>query len=197
MPARYVVTTAATLLLAASPLSPMHAQAGSTPPKDTVSADAEFIRRAAADNLLEVQLGELAQHQAANSMVQKFGERMAIDHGRLEKQWTDLASKYGVPVKTTLGSKGQRKVDSLRQAKGATFDQEYMIAMIRGHEKDAEKLKTEVDSGRSEPVRKMAAYALPIVQEHLVAARAAAKEVGVDSAAVARSRHKEKSKDNK
>src|SRR5882724_3840502 len=194
MPARYVMTTAATLLLAASPLSPMHAQAGTTPPNDSVSADAAFIRRAAADNLLEVQLGELAQHQATNSMVQKFGERMVIDHGRLEKQWTDLASKYGVPLKATLGSKNQQKVDRLRQAKGATFDREYMIAMIKGHEKDAEELKAEVDSARSEPVRKMAAYALPIVREHLLLARAAAKEVGVDSATVARSRRVAESK---
>jgi putative membrane protein len=182
------MTTAATLLLAASPISPMHAQAGTTPPNDSVSADSAFIRRAAADNLLEVQLGELAEHQATNPMVQKFGERMAIDHGRLEKQWTDLASKHGVPIKATLGSKSKQKVERLRQAKGATFDREYMIAMIKDHEKDAKKLEAEMDSARSEPVRKMAAYALPIVREHLVAARAAAKEVGVDSATVARSR---------
>jgi putative membrane protein len=194
MPARYVMATAATLLLAASPLSPMHAQARTTPPKDSVSADAAFIRRAAADNLLEVRLGELAQHQATNPMVQKFGERMVIDHGKLEKQWTDLASKHGMPLKATLGSKDQRKVGRLEQAKGATFDREYMIAMIKGHEKNAKKLEAEVDSARSEPVQKMAAYALPIVREHLLAARAAAKEVGVDSATVARSRREAESK---
>jgi putative membrane protein len=194
MPARYVMTMAATVLLAASPLLPMHAQAGTTPPNDSVSADSAYIRRAAAGNLLEVRLGELAQHQATNSMVQKFGERMVIDHGRLQKQWTDLASKYGIPLKATLGSKNEQKVDRLRQAKGATFDREYMIAMIKGHEKNAEKLKAEVDSARSEPVRKMAAYALPIVQEHLLAARAAAKEVGVDSTTVAQSRHEKESK---
>jgi putative membrane protein len=194
MPARYVMTTAATLLLAASPLSPMHAQAGTTPPKDSVSADAAFIRRAATSSLLEVQLGELAQHQATNPMVKKFGERMAIDHERLEKQWTDLASKHGMPLKATLGSKNQHKVDRLRQAKGATFDREYMIAMIKGHEKNVEQLKAQVDSARSEPVRKMAAYALPIVEEHLLAARTAAKEVGVDSATVARSRRKAEGK---
>jgi hypothetical protein len=34
----------------------------------------------------------------------------------------------------------------------------------------------------------MAAYALPIVQDHLQNARAVAKEIGVDSTAVARSK---------
>jgi hypothetical protein len=62
-----------------------------------------------------------------------------------------------------------------------------MIAMIKGHTKDAADLKGAIDSARSDPVRKMAAYALPIVQEHLVAARVAGREVGVDSAVVAQS----------
>jgi predicted outer membrane protein len=187
MPARHLMTMAATLLFAASPLFPMHAQAGTTPPNDSVSADAKLIRQAAADNLLEVKLGELAQHQAKNPTVQKFGERMVNDHGRLEKQWTDLAAKHGTTVKAALSSKKQKKIDRLRQATGATFDREYMIAMIKGHAKTAAELEAQVDSARSEPVRKMAAYALPIVREHLLAAQAAAKEVGVDSATVARS----------
>jgi putative membrane protein len=186
MPARDLMTVAATLALAASPLTRMHAQAGTTPPKDSVSADAKVIRQAAAENRLEVQLGELAQHQAKNPTVQKFAERMVNDHGRLEKQWTDLAAAHGVPLKAALSSKKQKKIDRLRQATGATFDREYMMAMIKAHTKDAKELEEQVDSARSDPVRKMAAYALPIVREHLLAARAAAKEVGVDSVTAAR-----------
>jgi putative membrane protein len=194
MPARNLMTVAATALVAALPLSPMHAQAGTTPPNDSVSADAKLIRQAAADNLLEVRLGELAQHQATNPTVQKFAQRMVTDHGKLEKQWTDLAAKHGLPLKAALSSKKQKKIDRLRQATGATFDREYMIAMIKGHAKNAAELEAQVDSARSEPVRKMAGYALPIVREHLLAARAAAKEVGVDSATVARSQDKAESK---
>jgi putative membrane protein len=194
MSERNLMTMAATLLLAASPLSAIQAQAGTTPPKDSVSADTALIRRAAADNLLEVQLGELAQHQATNPTVQKFAERMVNDHGRLEKQWTDLAAAHGIPLKAALSSKKQKKIDRLRQATGATFDRDYMIAMVKAHAKDAKELEAQVDSARSEPVRKMAAYALPIVREHLLAARAAAKEVGVDSATVARSKGEGESK---
>jgi putative membrane protein len=186
MPARNLMTVAATLGLAASPFSAIHAQAGTTPPKDSVSADADLIRHAAADNRLEVKLGELAQHQATNPTVQKFAERMVNDHGRLAKQWTDLAAAHGMPLKAALSSKKQKKIDRLRQATGATFDREYMIAMVKAHTKAAKELEVQVDSARSEPVRKMAAYALPIVREHLLAARAAAKEVGVDSLTVAR-----------
>jgi putative membrane protein len=126
----------ATLLLAAAPLSQIQAQAGRTPPNDRVSADAKLIRGAAADNLLEVQLGELAQHQATNPTVQKFGQRMVNDHGKLEKQWTDLAANHGMPLKAALSSKKQKKIDNLRQASGAAFDREYTITMIKAHAKD-------------------------------------------------------------
>jgi hypothetical protein len=36
MPARNLMTVAAAVVLAASPLAPMHAQAGRTPPNDSV-----------------------------------------------------------------------------------------------------------------------------------------------------------------
>ena len=182
----------AALLLGPLPLS-LHAQAGTSPPKDSIQADAEFVRHAVAHSLMEVQLGQFAENHAANKMVRGFGERMAIEPQRLQDQWTGLAAKHGMPVKPALTPSQKQHVAQLEKA-GASFDKEYMIATIKGHTKDAARLKTEIDSARSEPVRKMAAYALPIVRDHLLSAQAAGKEVGVDSATVARSEHVAESK---
>jgi putative membrane protein len=188
MPARRLtVLTATALWFAVSPLASLHAQSEAALPKDSVQADRDVVRHAVAGSLMEVQLGQLAQRHATHDMVQKFGQRMAMDHQKLQDQWTDLAAKHGMPIKPALSSKQQRKVDRLQHADRAVFDREYMIVMIKAHTKDAAALKAAVDSARSEPVRKMAAYALPIVQDHLLAARAAAKDVGVDSAVVAQS----------
>jgi len=178
--------TVASLLLAFVPAA-LSAQA-TTPPMDSVQADGDFVRHQAADNMMEVQLGQLAEHRATNPMVQKFGEKMAMDHQRLQDQWTGLAEKHGLRFKPALASAQRGKISRLRQAERSSFDREYMITMIKGHTKDAADLKAAVDSARSEPVRKMAAYALPIVQDHLQNARAAAKEIGLDSTAVARSK---------
>lgn len=185
MQARHLGAAAALLL--AAPLTTLNAQAPAIP-KDSIQADAKFIRRAVADNQLEVQLGQLAQNRASDPMVKKFGQRMVMDHQKLVKQWTDLASDHGMPLKPALGEKQQKKLDRLGKVEGKAFDREYMITMIKAHSKDAAHLKAETDEARSEPVRKMAAYELPIVQDHLLSAQAAAKEVGVDSAMVARSR---------
>lgn len=189
MSRRLSVLTVASLLFAFLPTA-LRAQA--TPPKDSVQADGQFVRHQAADNMMEVQLGQLAEHRATNPMVQKFGEKMAMDHHRLQDQWTDLAEKHGMRFQPALASAQHAKITRLQQAGRSDFDRDYMITMIKGHTKDAADLKAAVDSARSEPVRKMAAYALPIVQEHLQNARAAAKEIGLDSTAVARSKVAEK-----
>jgi putative membrane protein len=180
------VLTAASLLFAFLPAA-VSAQA-TTPPKDSIQADGQFVRHQAADNMMEVQLGQLAERRASAPMVQKFGEKMAIDHEKLMDQWKDLAEKHGLRFTPALTPAQQGKVRRLRQLGRSDFDREYMITMIKGHTKDAADLKAAIDSARSEPVRKMAAYALPIVQDHLQNARAAAKEIGLDSTAVARSK---------
>ena len=187
MSRRLPVLTITTALFAFLPAA-LRAQAGTTPPQDSIQADAEFVRHQAADNLMEVQLGQLAEHRAAAPIVQKFGEKMALDHKRLQDQWTDLAEKHGLRFTPTLGSVRQGKVTHLQHIGRSDFDREYMITMIKGHTKDAADLKAAIDSARSEPVRKMAAYALPIVREHLQNARSAAKEIGLDSSAVERSK---------
>jgi putative membrane protein len=180
------VLTAAAFLFVSLPAA-VSAQA-TTLPKDSIQADGEFVRHQAADNMMEVQLGQLAERRASNPMVQKFGEKMALDHQKLEDQWKDLAEKHGLRFRPALASAQQGKVTRLRQLGRSDFDREYMITMIKGHTKDAADLRVAVDSARSEPVRKMAAYALPIVQDHLQNARTAAKEIGLDSTAVARSK---------
>jgi putative membrane protein len=187
MQARLLLTAAATAAVTALvPLSPAAAQ--DTAPKDSLQADAKFVRHAAMDNALEVRLGEVAQRRATNPMVQKFAQRMVTDHTRMEKQWRDLAAKHGLELESALGPAGEQRVTRFQRADKTSFDKEYMTAMIKGHTEDAGALEFQVDSARSEPVRKMAAYALPIVREHLLAARAAGKEVGVDSAVVAGSK---------
>jgi putative membrane protein len=181
------------LVLSARPVA-SHAQTATNPPTDSIQLDARLIRHAVADNLMEARLGEFARDHAANSQVRGFGERMAIDHKRLADQWTGMAEKHGLAVKPGLSASQQQKVAELEKSSGVSFDKQYMIAMIQNHSKDAAELKTAMDSARSGPVRKMAGYARPIVLDHLLSAQAAGKEVGVDSATVARSEHVAESK---
>ena len=172
----------APLLLGALPLASAHAQGASA--KDSVQADARFVRNGVSSNMLEARLGEVAQHKATNKMVQDFAQRMVTEHQRLQKQWADLASKYGITVTDTLGPKGQQRVEHLQGISRSSFDKEYMTAMIKAHAEEADHLSTAMDSARSDPVKKLLAYERPIVLDHLQGATAAGKEVGVDTMVV-------------
>jgi len=177
----------AALLFTAAPLAAAQAQgaqAKDSAQKDSAQADAHFVRHAVRDNLLEVRLGQVAQQRASSQTVQKFGERMVTDHQRLQKQWTDLAAKHGIAVQDTLGAEAQKRVKYMQDLDRSSFDKAYMTTMIKAHGSDVEMMKAEVDSAHSDPVKQLAAYALPLMQEHLLAASAAGKEVGVDSTVV-------------
>ena len=114
---------------------------------------------------------------------------MVTDHQKMEKQWTDMASKHGMSFQPGLGKLHEQKLDRLQRADQQAFDREYVTSVIRQHMDDVDYFKNEGESARSAPVRKLVAYMLPILQDHLTAARQVGKQVGVDSAVVARSRH--------
>jgi putative membrane protein len=190
MHARHLMALAASgLLLSATPLT-IHAQSTDTTKAakaDSVQADARFIREVAADNQLEVQLGQLAQQKAASPAVKQFAERMATEHTRLGKQWTDMATKYGLTINQNLGPSHKQKVSKLENASAGTFDRQYMTLMLQNHVADIKYFQKEGQAVKSEPVKKLVAYTLPILQDHLRSARNAAREVGVDSTLVKRS----------
>jgi predicted outer membrane protein len=94
----------APLLLGTLPLASAQAQGASA--RDSVQADAKFVHHGVRSNMLEVRLGEVAQHKATNKMVQGFAQRMVTEHQQLQKQWADLASKYGISVTDSLGPPG-------------------------------------------------------------------------------------------
>jgi len=196
MPVRHLIAMASGgLLIAAMPLCSMQAQAkpattkATTTREDSIQADSKFIREATADNLLEVRLGELAERKATNPTVKQFAQRMVTDHQKMEDQWTDMASKHGMPFQPGLGRLHQEKLDRLQRADQQAFDRGYMTAMIRNHMDDVRYFKNEGEAVHSAPVRKLVGYGLPLLQDHLMSARQVGKQVGVDGAVVAQSRH--------
>jgi putative membrane protein len=181
------------LLIAAVPLSPMHAQAkpAAAASKDSITTDAKFIHETAAGELMEVQLGQIAGQKATNSEVKQYAQRMVTDHQKLEDQWVDMASKHGMPFKPGLGPHHQEKVAFVQRAGAKTFDKDFMATMIGVHEDRVPYFEKEGMSAHSEPVRKLVSYELPILREHLLDARRIGKTVGVDSAYAEHIRHLE------
>lgn len=140
--------------------------------KSSLSAnDHTFINEAAQGGMLEVQLGERAATQAQNNEVKQFGQQMVTDHTKLNEQVAALAQSKGITLPTALSPAQKKEVDRLGGLEGATFDREYMRAMVKNHQKDVAAFSKAAKTAKDGDVQSLAKSALPTLQEHLKMAK--------------------------
>lgn len=140
--------------------------------------DQKFAKEAATGNMMEVQLGELAQKQAQNEQVKQFGERMAQEHGKAQDKLKQILQQAKVEVPQQLPQDAQQKVDRLKQQQGKQFDQAYMELMVKDHEKDLQAYRQYTDQGEFQELVTYANQTTPILEQHYQQAQDVAKQVG-------------------
>jgi putative membrane protein len=144
-----------------------------SPPRDfvTPAPTAQFIAEAARGGLAEVRLGELAQRNGSAGAVKEFGQRMVADHGSANDLLKKLAQAKQIAVPTDLGPKEQAIYEKLAKLQGSEFDQAYAQAMVEDHETDVRHFTAQAQSGGDFEVARFARDTLPVLQQHLQAAR--------------------------
>jgi putative membrane protein len=150
----------------------------------SVKADNRFVREVAADNMLEVSMGQLAARKAENSEVKQFAQRMVADHNKLQNDWVDMASKNGLNFKTGFGKNHRKKLDQLQKLSGKDFDRAYMTLMIQDHKDYVDYFRKEGRAANSAPVRDLVAAGLPVLEQHWSMAKQVGVKVGANPNAV-------------
>jgi putative membrane protein len=145
--------------------------------KNSKSADAAFIRAADQINLAEMKLGKVAEENAKNDLVKKFGTQSMSDHAHMNMELRKITAKQGITLNEKLDSKHQEMLDELAKLKEVSFDKAYTKDMISGHEKAIELFENEAKTGRDPEVKMWAEKCLPILREHLKLAQAAVNDV--------------------
>jgi len=189
---RTILHTVVALALAA----PTFAQTGSTPsapPARTTGtggavskskspanppAVERFMKQAAIGGMAEVELGKIASDKAANPAVKEFGQRMATDHGKVNEDLKELASRKNVTLPTALDASHKAVLDRLSKLSGASFDRAYMQEMLRDHQKDVNQFKAEARTAADADVKTFAGKALPTLEDHLKQAQTVNRTVG-------------------
>ncbi len=141
--------------------SPARATAAGEP-----TANQTFIVEAAAADLAEIQLGELAQQRAANPAVRAFARRMVQDHTSAHQQLSRLAAGQ-VTMPSTLDREHEEAKARLAQQTGAEFDRQYLALMVRDHQHAVELFRHQAGSTTPSPLRAFAQTLLPKLEEHL------------------------------
>jgi putative membrane protein len=165
----------------AMPAAP--ASGPSVPTADTPNEqDRVFVYMAGVGGLAEVELGKLAKEKAASDKVRSFAGRMIDDHGPANSKLASLAKENGIPMPTGLDDDHKAMYDHLKMLSGAEFDLAYMRGQVQDHQKTAQLLEWEINSGQDGALKGFAADTLPTVLQHLELANAIVSELAMQAA---------------
>lgn len=132
----------------------------------------DYVKLAADSDNFEVQSGRLAAQRSRREDVRGFSKQLVADHTALGKSLIAALSnqdrKIAAPS-TRLSAQNQAKLDLLRKAPKATFDQIYLQQQVETHQSILALQQTYADDGTDASLRQVATAAVPIVSRHAAA----------------------------
>lgn len=159
--------------------TPADPQPGNPLARDAQShPDHEFLTRAAASNLAEIEAGRLAAEKAENADVKQFGKHMVEDHTQAQQKLQELAQMEKVSLPQEPDAKHREQMDRLQGLSGAEFDKAFMGLMVEDHKKAVSLFETASQQAKDEQVKGYAEKTLPVLKEHLEKARDLNTQVG-------------------
>jgi len=146
-----------------------------TGPKMNLVVDQEdslFLMKAAADNLAEIELGNLAIKNAKGKRVKNFGWLMAKDHGKANEKLMAIAAEKKLTLPANADSTQQQIITRLGRKQGGDFDRAYISAMMDDHNRDVKEFTDAATKTQDPDIKIYAKKQLPVVQKHLDAINA-------------------------
>jgi putative membrane protein len=145
--------------------------------KSAPMTDQQFVDFAAQTDMVEANLGQLAQTNADSQAVKDYGQMLVTDHS---KDFSDLhaaAQQASLTVADAIdATHNKQMIDPFQKLKGAAFDRKFAQEMIAGHTKAVAVYKKEADDAQNPAIKSYAQNALPVLQKHLDAAKDLAKK---------------------
>ncbi|WP_212004265.1 DUF4142 domain-containing protein [Chitinophaga sp. HK235] len=136
---------------------------------DTSSA---FAVDAADKNMMEIQLGKLAQEKAENPRVKAFATMMVEEHTKANDQLKTIASRKGIVLPTELSTASKNFIDRWSKKKVERFDKEYIREMVDHHNQDVKDFDNAANNLQDETLKEWARKMLPVLMVHQDSARA-------------------------
>jgi putative membrane protein len=97
-------------------------------------APQEFVTRASAAGLGEVELGKLAVQKGSAAHVRAFAQKMIEDHGKSGAELAALAKKKALKLAAQPGEEQRTALAELRGKTGSEFDAAWIQQMVKDHD---------------------------------------------------------------
>lgn len=133
-----------------------------------------FIAQATADDDMQITLAKLAMGRSDNPRMRALASRIVSDHTALNLQFAQFAATkgskghaHGVPVQNIRAMQAH-----LQSLHGEAFDQAFAGMMVKEHHSIIAAYETAAKTAADDRLKTIAARGMPVLQEHLAAARA-------------------------
>jgi putative membrane protein len=128
----------------------------------------EFVDFAAQTDMVEANLGQLAQDVAASQAVKDYGKMLVTDHTADYQKLQSVATQAGLTVPTAIDAKNNKAmIGPFHALKGAAFDHKYISAMVTGHTQALAIYNKEADATTDATIRTYAQGTIPVLEKHL------------------------------
>src|SRR6476660_9900788 len=122
------IILAAVIGLAAAPTLGTFGRAAQEERGGLSARDFQFLKKAFADGMSQIQMGDLAEQKAISQSVRDCGGRMVKDHKKANDQLRNIASKNGAVLPYSEAS----AANHLQKLAGPNFDKTYASATASG-----------------------------------------------------------------
>jgi putative membrane protein len=141
----------------------------------TPMSDQQFVDFAGQTDMLEANLGQLAETQATAQGVKDYALMLVTDHTSDYTQLSTVAGKASLIVPKGLDAAHDKMIAPFDKLKGTAFDHRYIQEMIAGHTKAIAVYTKEAADAESADLKAYASETLPTLQKHLDGAKDLAK----------------------
>lgn len=134
---------------------------------ENIKGDVKFAKKAAETDLMEVQLGKVAQTNASSPDVKMHAQHMIDDHTKASEELKAIAQKKNITLPTSITEQQQMKYNDLAKLKGKEFDSQYTQLMIEDHKEAIKMFKEEAEDGMDPELKAFATGKIETLEHHL------------------------------
>ena len=133
----------------------------------------DFVQKAAMSDMYEVEAGKIATQKGQTAPVKGFAEMMVDAHSKTTEELKGIiaSEKINVDLPTKLDAKHQKLIDDLNAASSADFDSTYAKQQVDGHQEAVDLFDSYAKKGNNAALKAFAQKTLPVIQQHLDAAK--------------------------
>lgn len=145
-------------------LAAVTALAFSTPAFTAENAQ-DFVNKAAAGGMFEVESSKIAQDKISDQSVKDFAQKMIVDHGAANAKLESIAGEQKLKVPSELDPQHKAELDKLQQAE-APLDQPYVEAQRNAHTDAVSLFEAYAKDGDNATLKSFAQETLPTLKMH-------------------------------